>query len=75
MPDVTREVLIVHGWSDSYESFQPLKNLLAAVRRRQAATPCGAPAFPLAVAPDQTPLPESPWRPASPGSIACFSRR
>src|SRR3989337_2781839 len=30
MPDVTREVLIVHGWSDSYESFQPLKNLLVA---------------------------------------------
>ena len=30
MPDVKREVLIVHGWSDSYESFQPLKNLLVA---------------------------------------------
>jgi len=30
MPDATREVLIVHGWSDSYESFQPLKNLLVA---------------------------------------------
>jgi hypothetical protein len=30
MPDVTREVLIVHGWSDSYESFRPLKNLLVA---------------------------------------------
>jgi hypothetical protein len=25
-----RQVLIVHGWSDSYESFQPLKNLLVA---------------------------------------------
>ena len=30
MPDARREVLIVHGWSDSYESFQPLKNLLVA---------------------------------------------
>ena len=30
MPAVAREVLIVHGWSDSYESFQPLKNLLVA---------------------------------------------
>jgi pimeloyl-ACP methyl ester carboxylesterase len=30
MPDASREVLIVHGWSDSYESFQPLKNLLVA---------------------------------------------
>src|SRR5262249_30970942 len=25
-----RQVLIVHGWSDSYESFQPLKDLLVA---------------------------------------------
>jgi pimeloyl-ACP methyl ester carboxylesterase len=25
-----RQVLIVHGWSDSYQSFQPLKNLLVA---------------------------------------------
>jgi hypothetical protein len=30
MPDVKREALIVHGRSDSYESFQPLKNLLVA---------------------------------------------
>ncbi len=30
MPDATRQVLIVHGWSDTYESFQPLKNLLVA---------------------------------------------
>lgn len=30
MPTAAREVLIVHGWSDSYESFQPLKNLLVA---------------------------------------------
>ncbi len=30
MPDVSLEVLIVHGWSDTYESFQPLKNLLVA---------------------------------------------
>ena len=30
MPDASREVLIVHGWSDSYESFQPLKSLLVA---------------------------------------------
>lgn len=30
MPDAKREVLIVHGWSDSYESFRPLKNLLVA---------------------------------------------
>ena len=28
MPNGAREVLIVHGWSDSYESFQPLKSLL-----------------------------------------------
>ena len=25
-----RQVLIVHGWSDSYQSFQPLKSLLVA---------------------------------------------
>jgi pimeloyl-ACP methyl ester carboxylesterase len=30
MPGANREVLIVHGWSDSYESFQPLKSLLVA---------------------------------------------
>ena len=24
------QVLIVHGWSDTYESFEPLKNLLVA---------------------------------------------
>lgn len=30
MPNAKREVLIVHEWSDSYESFQPLKNLLVA---------------------------------------------
>ena len=31
-----RQVLIVHGWSDSYESFQPLKNLLVAAGHRTA---------------------------------------
>jgi hypothetical protein len=28
MANAKRQVLIVHGWSDSYESFQPLKNVL-----------------------------------------------
>lgn len=30
MANAKRQVLIVHGWSDSYESFQPLKDLLVA---------------------------------------------
>ena len=30
MANAKRQVLIVHGWSDSYESFQPLKSLLVA---------------------------------------------
>ena len=30
MAHARRQVLIVHGWSDTYESFQPLKNLLVA---------------------------------------------
>ncbi len=38
MPDVTSEVLIVHGRSDSCESVQPLKNLLVAAGY-QAAQP------------------------------------
>jgi pimeloyl-ACP methyl ester carboxylesterase len=30
MANERRQILIVHGWSDSYESFRPLKNLLVA---------------------------------------------
>jgi len=31
-----RQILIVHGWSDTYESFQPLKNLLVAAGHQTA---------------------------------------